>query len=975
MLTPRTVRRHDGPMAAGRTRELVGRGDELTRLRAAADVAGAGAATIVVVSGEPGIGKSRLVAEVMAQLRDEGAIIATGRGVDLAGGALPYGVVAGLVRDLRAVVGTDRLVALLGPRTGAIGVLDPALAVDRTHEVDRHVVFEAVHYLVTELAREQLVCLVLEDLQWSDPSSLDLITFLATATTSGRLVVLATTRPEGGQRLARLVDLGELLSLRPLSERAARELAIASLPDSTDEDTLAQITTLGEGVPLYIEELVAVQTASSSGVPGALLLTFTARMAGLSELARRLLEAVAVAEGEVPAERLGRVLRVKRSAVTDALAEALAHGLVDASDSGQVRFHHELLRRAVTDAMTPLVRVQWHRRWALCLERINREGRSDPAALAALAHHWFHAGDADRAVPAAIAAGRAASGVGAATEAAVHWHRALSQWDRARDATDSTGLSHEAALSEGAAVMGTSGAYVELHEVLTAERVRAGATKYVLRLWLDLLLALLSTRMGDVRPQVVPRVQLDGVLDRLAEEPPGPLTRPVLFWLWWEAHDADERLVERFLEVLDAHPDPATAPRDASAFRSQRAQFALVHGDGEAALRIVRENLADVDLHPVERPISEALEVRLLYLLGLFAECVDIGERTLQGLGDPATAGVTWAGVADNLACAHGMTGNAGRAEELLSTILRSGDPLIHVSTTCNLVSLLATQGRLTEAEELLDSILEQQLPGPGMTGYRFGRISQVPACQARVAAARGDVGAARDLLRPLLADPSLTTDSEFLWKAVLDAGRLFQEPPVLEPLDERRGWAALVEEAAGRVHRYGALGSVWPTDVTVHLDRALDRDSAEQWTSLIAGWESLGAPQEAALGRLRLAERLARDGDRDQAAAEMSRALATAEELGAVPLVEQIRAAARRHRVRVEGVGPAGDGSFGLTGRELEVLALLADGRRNDQIATLLFMSPKTASVHVSHIIAKLGVANRTEAAAYAHRHGLAEG
>ena len=94
-----------------------------------------------------------------------------------------------------------------------------------------------------------------------------------------------------------------------------------------------------------------------------------------------------------------------------------------------------------------------------------------------------------------------------------------------------------------------------------------------------------------------------------------------------------------------------------------------------------------------------------------------------------------------------------------------------------------------------------------------------------------------------------------------------------------------------------------------------------------------------------------------------------------AVPLVEQIRAAARRHWVRVEGVGPAGDGSFGLTGRELEVLALLADGRRNDQIAALLFMSPKTASVHVSHIIAKLGVANRTEAAAYAHRHGLAKG
>ena len=88
--------------------------------------------------------------------------------------------------------------------------------------------------------------------------------------------------------------------------------------------------------------------------------------------------------------------------------------------------------------------------------------------------------------------------------------------------------------------------------------------------------------------------------------------------------------------------------------------------------------------------------------------------------------------------------------------------------------------------------------------------------------------------------------------------------------------------------------------------------------------------------------------------------------------MAEQIRTVARRHRLRLDGVG-SGDGAHGLTAREREVLVLVADGRTNEQIAVELFMSPKTASVHVSRIISKLGVANRTEAAAYAHRQGLA--
>jgi hypothetical protein len=103
-------------MAAVRSRRFVGREEELAALRGAASRAREGAPAVIVVAGEPGIGKSRLVAEFVAGLRADGEVVATGHGVDLAGGALPYGAVAGLVRDLRASIGTDRIIDILGSR-------------------------------------------------------------------------------------------------------------------------------------------------------------------------------------------------------------------------------------------------------------------------------------------------------------------------------------------------------------------------------------------------------------------------------------------------------------------------------------------------------------------------------------------------------------------------------------------------------------------------------------------------------------------------------------------------------------------------------------------------------------------------------------------------------------------------------------------------------------------------------------------
>ena len=642
-------------------------------------------------------------------------------------------------------------------------------------------------------------------------------------------------------------------------------------------------------------------------------------------------------------------------------------------DQGRVRFHHELLRRAVADALSPLVRAEWHRRWALTLQRLDRGDGTDPTALATLAHHWFRSGDADAAVPAAVAAGQAASAIGAATEAAVHWHRALLHWHRAEDAVGSTGLTHEAALIEGTTVMRLAGAYADLHEVLTAERARAG-TDGVLRLWLDLGLSHLSGRLGQTAPQVVPLDHLEETLDRLSTEPKRPLVRATLFFLWWDAYDADRRVVERIVDLLDEQADPSALPSDAVGIGLRRARFALTYGDAEGALRIVRDVLGRDDaLHPVNQPVVEALEVWLLYVLGRIPECIEAGERMLTRRGGPEIAGMTWAGIAENLAVAHVMAGNLDRAEELMRSVLGLSELYLQISTGCDLVTLLLARGRSREAEELLANLLEGDLPGPGQAGFRFGVTSQVVAARAALAAHHG---AYIDGARPVAAGPDRSPRDDGLGVPVAGGPRRGQAlrraagdraDRTARGVGGRRTWTPLngctSTAPSGRCGQptspptSTAVSSRTPPNSGRSSSRAGRRSAPRsRLLSLHCGWQS---DWRGTAKRLALPRRRRRRWHRR-----------TARSISRWPN--------RSGRWRA-GTGCAStasgrsDGAHGLTAREREVLVLVADGRTNEQIAVELFMSPKTASVHVSRIISKLGVANRTEAAAYAHRQGLA--
>jgi DNA-binding CsgD family transcriptional regulator len=164
---------------------------------------------------------------------------------------------------------------------------------------------------------------------------------------------------------------------------------------------------------------------------------------------------------------------------------------------------------------------------------------------------------------------------------------------------------------------------------------------------------------------------------------------------------------------------------------------------------------------------------------------------------------------------------------------------------------------------------------------------------------------------------------------------------------------------------------------------RAEGGSDPELWHAAAIAWDARGCPHPAAYARWRLAEALlAAPGGRGSAAAALREAWTTAERLGALPLMDEIEALARRARIdliaegeqapRVDGAVPDAARELGLTVRELEVLEHVALGQTNREIAADLFISPRTAGVHVAHILEKLGAATRTEAAAAAHRLGL---
>ena len=427
------------------SRSLVGRAAEMAVLEAAFAAAGDGEASVVLVGGEAGVGKTRLVAEMAARARAAGALVAVGACVELTAGTAPYLAATDALRDLSRGLGDrawERIVAGAPPELAALlpGASAAAGAV-RADDASRARLFGQVHDLVTDVVARAPLLVILEDVHWADRSTLDLAGFLARALQTERATLVATYRTDEVARrpalrnwLAELgrVDRVQRVELAPFSAGEVTDLLAAILGSAPDPSTAAAIAHRSGGNAFLAEELLAAGgDDETAGLPASVRDVLHARIAALSPVAEEVVRAASAAGARVDDELLAAVLPVPPEDLGAALREAVAHHLLtpDARD-GRLSFRHELVREAAYATLLPGERRRLHAACARVLTERPELGGDIPATAAAVAGHWQAAGEARNALGASVRAAEAAEGVHALAEASALYEQALALWAR-----------------------------------------------------------------------------------------------------------------------------------------------------------------------------------------------------------------------------------------------------------------------------------------------------------------------------------------------------------------------------------------------------------------------------------------------------------------------------------------------------------------------------------------------------------------
>ena len=415
------------------SRQLVGRADELAGLHAVTQAAAHGEVRVVLLSGDAGIGKTRLVTTVIAQARDDGFIAALGGCLQLGEVSVAYAPLVEALRDLRIQLGEDVLAELLGPGLADIGALlgsGNAGAAQSSGPL-----FEHVLGFLTRLSRRQPVLLVFEDLHWADASTRDLVAFLGRNLRDASIVLLLTYRADDLHRRHPLrpvvadLERDPRVERIPLSGLARDELAslLGEISDDPPSDEVVdELLARSDGNPLYVEELMAAG-GIDHGVPATLSDVILSRVERLSEPAQAALHVAAVLGDDVDDMLLEQVIG---QPVTAALREALSVQVL-VIDGDACRFRHALVREALYDDLLPGERERLHLSAAQAIEVSER--LDEHVRWALLAHHWDAAGMSVKAFAASLQAGQEAERVHAFADAAAQYERALRLYDRLPD--------------------------------------------------------------------------------------------------------------------------------------------------------------------------------------------------------------------------------------------------------------------------------------------------------------------------------------------------------------------------------------------------------------------------------------------------------------------------------------------------------------------------------------------------------------
>jgi DNA-binding CsgD family transcriptional regulator/tetratricopeptide (TPR) repeat protein len=976
---------------------FVGRDAELGRLRDALERAQLGEATVAVVGGEAGVGKSRLVDELAELARAGGHTVLRGDCVELGGEGLPFAPFVAMLRDLlrqrgpAAFAGYEGDFARLVPELGPVDD-EPAARTGRGH------LFDLVTGLFERLAVGSggAVVLVAEDLHWADRSTRDLIAYLSRALRSARVLLVGTYRSDELHRghplrpfLAELdrVRGVDRLELERLDRESTGRILTGILSAAPSAATLDSIHGRSQGNPFFVEELAAC--AADCGLPDTLRDLLLAKVDRLAEADQRVLRTAAAGGRRLAYRLLAQVAGVPEPDLEESLRAALAAQLVVVAPDGDgYEFRHALVREVLHDELLPGEHARLHARYAAAIE-------ADPSlvgesrAPAELAYHWHSAHDHPRALAAAVRAAASASHRYAFAEQLRLLDRVLELWEQVPDAAEAAGMDHLTVLETALFAARSAADYpraLKLVRAALAEVDEAAEPIRAAQLW-----EFYGSRLRDLGKG-------DGTEEmrrayRLVEELPDTVELAELLanvasslTLVGE-HGEAERLAARAIAMAADHPGTSAHVRATVAMGmvcnnevSAEAALTALH----EALRMAGEGGDGPQLAHARVNLSD-----VLHELGQYAEAAEVARL---GQADAKRTGAsrgTHLFLRANHAEALIALGEWDAADEECGKIIRWAPP-----GALGLLGLVHRAFlRLARGDESAAEWVDRSLTH--MSRAYLPSQQRLPLHELHIEAtlAAGHPDTAVHHARTALSDPLLHRAPRYAWPLLSAASRaaLTTSPtsatgspattstpaPAGTPSDAGSPRSELVarlrELSASLPARY-PYERACAADLAADL-AALDRSDTPAVlaarAAAVAAWRADGHPYSLARALLGLAEAAAATGDRAAAEAAIEEATGIARRLGAEPVRERAALLARRLGVRAAPTA-APPAAAVLTDRELEVLRLVAEGHSNRRIAETLYISPKTASVHVSHIIAKLSVSGRGEAAAVAHRLGI---
>ncbi len=957
----------------------------------------------VLLAGDAGVGKTRVLTELVERCAAAGWRALVGHCLDFGDSALPYlpftelfGRLAGDAPELLASL-TDAHAALshLQPGRRMMSGSDPS---GRPAEnLDRSDLFEAIHAALEDLATGPQgvpLLVVVEDVHWADRSTRDLLSFLFTRSFRGPVAVVASYRSDDLHRRHPLrataaqwtrVPGVTRVQLDPLPDPAVRRLvrAISGGPlTGLSDGEVHAIVARAEGNAFFAEELVGAaigresREETASGVPVDLADLLLARLDRLDEGGREVVRAAACAGRRVSHAQLAAVVGRVDGELDRSLRNAVEQNILARVGEDSYAFRHALLAEAVYDDLLPGERVRLHAAYTAALLSQRVDGTA-----AELARHALAAHDRGTALRASVRAGDEAMSVGGPDEAARHFETALELLAQDARDEDPDAVDHVDLTLRAADALVASGDPERARKLVAAQLDQLPVDAPAQQRAAVLMALGHATLMIDGPHDPVPTTA--EALELLPEETTPMRVR--LLALHARAltdRSRDEEATRYALEALalaqkldlpslmaDATTtlagidqrlgDPAAAERavtqvveqahrDADITGEMRGRFLLgnlLHERGDLVAAREAYHLGAEVASAAGRPWApygleaRVMEAQTAYELGDWEGCLAVTRFAAQS-PPPLAAAMSLATRASVL-LARGDPAAGALLDQVRSEWPRDG--WIAISAGGAEIEWLGAQGeseRMLAAFDRATGLLDQ-------TGFYQARIRLTALLLGRLADAAGRATAAD---RALLVEraPELLAAVDQVMTRVEQRWRPFGS--------EGLAWLARTDAEHQRLR--------WLADV----DPAPEEVLVERWEHAVAAFETRGHAYETARSQVRLASVLRAVGRPAEVGPLVRAARRTAERLGAQPLLAELRRGGAP--VPRQPAQPVRDTA--LTSREAEVLALVAQGRSNGEIARRLFISVKTVSVHVSNILAKLGASGRTEAAAIARRDGL---